>query len=91
MTDARCEDLIKRKCLGGAGVKKGVLGLSLGCQKLVQYVGKSRAGTEKAEREMRKRDDVGRKTGNVCSRALTGLGGRTWAELTEVPAAHAQS
>lgn len=91
MTNARCEDLIKRKRLGGAGVKKGVLGLSLGCQKLVRYVGKSRADTEKAEREMRKRDDVGRKTGNVCSQALTGLGGTTWAELAEVPEEHKQS
>ena len=65
MTNAQCEDLIWRKQLGGAGVKKGILGLSLGCQKLIQYVGKSRADMEKAQREMRKRDDGSRKTGNV--------------------------
>jgi len=40
---------------------------------------------------MRKKDDVGKKTGHFCGQALTGLRGTVWAELAEVPAVRAQS
>ena len=91
MTNFQHEAIIRRKELGGAGVNKGMLGLSLSCQKVIQYVEKSRADMEKTQKEMRKRDDVGKKTGHFCSQILTGLRGAMWAELAEVPAVHAES
>lgn len=81
----------RRKELGGAGVNKGMLGLSLTCQKVIQYVEKCRADMENTQKEMKKRDDVGKKTGHFHSQVLTGLRGMMSPELAEVPAAHAQS
>lgn len=79
MTNFQQEDIIRRKQLGGAGVNKGMLGLSLSCQKVIQYVEKGRADMEKTRKEMRKRDDVSKKTGHFCGQALTGLRGTMWA------------
>jgi len=47
MTDYQREEIIWRKQLGGVGVNKGMLGWSLSCQKVIQYVEKSRADMEK--------------------------------------------
>lgn len=77
--------------MGGAGVNKGLFGLSLSCKKEIQYAEKSRADEKKRKKEMRKRDDVGKKTGHFCSQGMAGLRGAMWAELEEVPAVHALS
>lgn len=66
------EDVTRKKQLGEAGVNKGMLGVSLSCQKVIQYVEKGRAGMEKIQKEMRKRDDVDKKSGYFCIQALTG-------------------
>lgn len=91
MTNFQCEDIIRRKEQGGAGVNKGMLGLSLRCQKVIQYVEKNKAGMKKTQKEMRKRNDVAKKRGHLFSQVLTGLRGVIWAELAEVPAVHARS